>query len=66
MILAQQTLIRARDLAVSFGVTHATLCKWTQTDPRVRACLFRRGFYSVAKLRDAGLLTTPSEHVQNH
>ncbi len=59
MILDQQTLIRARDLAAEIGIARNTLWRWTAEKPALRACLFRPGWYSVQKLREAGIVTTP-------
>ena len=56
MILPDQTLIRNRPLAKLLGIDPSTLNRWTVGDPRVRRCLFRRGYYSIARLREAGLI----------
>jgi hypothetical protein len=53
---AHQTLIRTGSLAQFLGVHPATLSRWSATDPKVRGCVFRRGWFSVARLIDAGLL----------
>jgi hypothetical protein len=53
---AHQTLIRNGELAQALGVHPATLSRWAATDPKVRGCVFRRGWFSVARLIDAGLL----------
>lgn len=61
MILPHQTLIRTGKLAKVLGVSTNTLIDWTNNDVRVRNCLFRRGWYSVQRLRDAGLVTRPEQ-----
>lgn len=52
----QQSLVKCAQLAGLLGVDQSTLYRWTNEDVRVRNCLFRTGYYSVQKLRDAGLL----------
>lgn len=59
-VLAQQTLVKPKQLAAILGVDRSTLHRWTIDDPRLSACVFRRGYYSVQKLRDAGILTKPA------
>ena len=58
-----QALLKSGQLAEALGVDRSTLHRWTINDPRLRACLFRRGYYSVQKLRDAGILTKPTQPV---
>jgi hypothetical protein len=56
-ILPGQTLVKSGQLAALFGVSRATLCRWTNEKPALRGCVFITGFYSVQRLRDVGLLT---------
>jgi len=56
MILPQQTLIRTGALAKELGIHVTTLCRWTQVPGPWRDAMQRRGWYSVARLRVAGLL----------
>jgi hypothetical protein len=57
MIRPDQCLIRPTALAAELGMDRTTLWRWTRDDIRLRACLFRPGWFSVQKLRDCGLLT---------
>jgi hypothetical protein len=59
MILPAQNLIRSRDLANELGVCINTICDWSRKDLRFKAAKFKRGWFSVQKLRDAGVLSTP-------
>lgn len=52
-------MVKPSQLAGLLGISRTTLYMWTVNDARVRACVFRPGYYSVQKLRDAGLLTRP-------
>jgi hypothetical protein len=53
--------LRARDAAQAIGVNITTLCRWaTLSDDRgvaLRRARIARGWYSVTRLREAGLLT---------
>ncbi len=62
-ILEHQTLIKSRDLAQMLGVKLNTLCIWTHTDKRFRACHFKRGWFSVQALREQKILVTPTTAV---
>jgi predicted site-specific integrase-resolvase len=59
-LLALQSLVKPKQLAALLGVDRSTLHRWTVEDPKLRGCVFRRGYYSVQKLRDAGILTKPT------
>lgn len=59
-LLPHQTLVKPSQLASLLGICRSTLHRWTHDDIRLQACLFRPGFYSVQKLRDAGILTQPA------
>lgn len=59
-LLPHQTLVKPGQLADLLGICRSTLHRWTQEDIRLKACVFRRGFYSVQRLRDAGILTQPA------
>jgi predicted site-specific integrase-resolvase len=50
-------MVRPTQLAELLGVSRSTLHRWLQEDLRLKACIFRPGFLSVQKLRDAGILT---------
>lgn len=56
-----QTLIPSAALAAELGVHINTLCRWTRQDKRFRQCLFRRGWFSVQRLREAGIIAAPLE-----
>ena len=57
MIRPEQTLIKTGDLARHIGICVPTLCRWTsQPGSPWRPCMFRHGWYSVPKLRAAGLV----------
>ncbi len=60
-ILPGQTLVKSAQLAALFGVSRATLCRWTNEKPALRGCVFTTGFYSVQRLRDVGLLIREHE-----
>lgn len=63
MINEYQTLIRTGDLARELGVHATTLCDWakeaSESGAKLRACQFRRGWYSIQKLREAGIVASP-------
>ena len=42
------------------GISRFTLWRWTLDDVRVRACLFKRGWYKVESLAALGLCTVPT------
>lgn len=56
-----QSLVKPKQLAELLGIDRSTLHRWTVEDPKLRGCVFRRGYYSVQKLRDAGILTKPAQ-----
>jgi hypothetical protein len=53
-------ILRTTAAATLCGVSRTTLWQWTQDDVRVRACQFRRGWYSVEKLASLGLCSVPA------
>ena len=53
-------LARTAQAAALCGVSKPTLWRWTCDDVRVRACLFRRGWYVVEKLAGIGLCPMPT------
>lgn len=59
-IRPQQTLVKNEQLSELLGIDRSTLHRWTVEDPKLRGCVFRRGYYSVQKLRDAKILTDGS------
>lgn len=66
MINEHQTLIRSGALAKELGIHGVTLCRWTsEPESPWRPCMFRRGWYSVPKLRAAGLLPVAPVPYQN-
>ena len=64
-INAYQTLIPSAALAKELGVHINTLCRWTRQDRRFRQCLFRRGWFSVQRLREAGILANPVQEAHS-
>ena len=59
MIRPEQSLVRTGELARAIGVSPPTLCRWTsEPGSQWRACMLRPGWYSVIKLRAAGLLVS--------
>ena len=63
MINPHQHLIKTGPLSRELEVSVPTLCRWTTEDSQrgtlLRSCMVRRGWYSVPRLRAAGLLVTP-------
>jgi hypothetical protein len=61
VINRSQHLIKTGELAKEFHVSAATLCRWTSdassAGAKWRSCMVRRGWYSIPKLRAAGLLS---------
>lgn len=53
-------ILRLGAAAKVCGVERTTLWRWTKTDVRVRACLFKRGWYVVEKLAAIGLCQMPA------
>lgn len=59
MIPANQNLIRTGDLARELDVDDDTICIWARKDAAFRSAKFRRGWFKVQVLRDAGILSKP-------
>ncbi len=60
MIAERQTLIQSADLALELGISIKTLCRWAHTDPSFKRSKFKRGWYSIQKLRDHGICVSSS------
>lgn len=56
-------IARTSKAAALIGVDPATLWRWSNTDARVAACLFRRGWYRVDVLAALGLTTKPMAQI---
>jgi hypothetical protein len=54
-------LLRTAAAAKLCGVSRFTLWRWTCDDVRVRSCMFRRGWYRVEALAQAGLCQMPQQ-----
>lgn len=52
-------ILRTGPAARLCGIARSTLHAWTQTDKRVRACQFKRGWYVIDKLAALGLCAQP-------
>lgn len=62
MIALRQTLIKSCDLAKELGVSVETLCRWSRQDKRFKASKFKKGWYSIARLREHGICVEEPAH----
>lgn len=53
-------ILRTGPAAARCGIARSTLHAWTQTDKRVRACMFKRGWYVIDRLAALGLCEAPA------
>jgi hypothetical protein len=53
-------IVRSAAAARLCGVSRVTLWHWTKDDVRIRACMFRRGWYRVEALAALGLCAAPA------
>lgn len=53
-------ILRLGATAQLCGMDRTTLWRWTKTDVRVRACLFKRGWYVIEKLAAIGMCQMPA------
>lgn len=56
-------ILRTGAAAKHCGISRYTLMKWTREDPRVKRCLFRKGWYIVERLAELGLCAAPPAEI---
>lgn len=48
--------IKTKSLAILLGVSVSTIERWARTDAKLASCRWRRGWWTVSQLREAGFI----------